>query len=602
MLTFEWKSLLKRAIAFVLTVSLVLSSTADLIPVFSRAFAEETVASQPEEAETPSAENADGEDQPAFMDVELSAMVQQALSVNVSAASEIQESAPQETPAAEELEQEEPAPVEAVEEAPASVEEADEPVAAANEEETPAPVEEEKEEAALVEVTEEPASAEYEKEVSAPGEEEQEEPAPVEEAEEPVSAENEEEKAEPAPVEATAEPASAESEEEALVPDEEEKEESAPAEEVEEAASAENEEEAPALVEEEKEESAPVEATEEPASTENEEETPAPAVEAEDPAPAEAEEEFVSAAAQEDAAPVMMRSMNVSMPMLSQNAPAAETDGEGKAISGQDTETDDLNSASTLSVADHAAPVQGGSLLAATPNSTENGTEESEEAAEPSQSETKEENKTTALQQLIKEKIGALTKLTGIVQIVLGKNTTYEGDVEIEKTEEQTAEEDFQLELVAEDALDENGEAIEEGGSGKTIVNGDLKISGINVLMRGVMMALGKKVTVSEAVLTYEGTNETDALEVDLAKDGSAQISTYGGEDDITVNLYDGARNAEIDTGDDADKLNITALECRPAKARIRWTPRSPATAALRSSPAKARIRSKSIPSSARTI
>ena len=145
MLTFEWKSLLKRAIAFVLTVSLVLSSTADLIPVFSRAFAEETVASQPEEAETPSAENADGEDQPAFMDVELSAMVQQALSMNVSAASEIQESAPQETPAAEELEQEEPAPVEAVEEAPASVEEADEPVAAANEEETPAPVEEKKE-------------------------------------------------------------------------------------------------------------------------------------------------------------------------------------------------------------------------------------------------------------------------------------------------------------------------------------------------------------------------------------------------------------------------------------------------------------------------
>ena len=666
MLTFEWKSLLKRAIAFVLTVSLVLSSTADLIPVFSRAFAEETVASQPEEAETPSAENADGEDQPAFMDVELSAMVQQALSVNVSAASEIQESAPQETPAAEELEQEEPAPVETVEEAPASVEEADEPVAAANEEEapapveeekeesapvevteepvsaeneeeTPAPVEEEKEEAALVEVTEEPASAEYEKEVSAPVEEEKEEPAPVEEAEaptfaeneeetpvpveeekeeaapvevteepasaengeevpapveeekeepapveeaeEPVSAENEEdtlapveeEKAEPAPVEATAEPASADSEEEALVPDEEEKEESAPAEEVEEAASAENEEEAPALVEEEKEESAPVEATEEPASAENEEETPAPdeeekeesapAVEAEDPAPAEAEEESASAAAQEDAAPVMMRSMNVSMPTLSQNAPAAETDGEGKAISGQDTETDDLNSASTLSVADHAAPVQGGSLLAATPNSTENGTEESEEAAEPSQSETKEENKTTALQQLIKEKIGALTKLTGIVQIVLGKNTTYEGDVEIKKTEEQTAEEDFQLELVAEDALDENGEAIEEGGSGKTIVNGDLKISGINVLMRGVLMALGKKVTVSEAVLTYEGTNETDALEVDLAKDGSALISTYGGEDNITVNLYDGARNAEIDTGDDADKLNITALD-----------------------------------------
>ena len=60
MLTFEWKSLLKRAIAFVLTVSLVLSSTADLIPVFSRVLAEEIAASQQEKTETPAAENADG--------------------------------------------------------------------------------------------------------------------------------------------------------------------------------------------------------------------------------------------------------------------------------------------------------------------------------------------------------------------------------------------------------------------------------------------------------------------------------------------------------------------------------------------------------------
>ena len=266
-------------------------------------------------------------------------------------------------------------------------------------------------------------------------------------------------------------------------------------------------------------------------------------------------------AAQQAAAPVMMRSMKLSVPMLGQNAAAEEPQDEKENEAENGTATDNQMNASTLTVADHAAPVLGAGLLSTGPNNAENGTEGNGEATEPAQTETKKAEKTSPLQQLIKEKIGALTKLTGIVQIVLAKNTTYEGDVEIEKSEDQTAEDDFQLELVAEDALDEKDQPIEAGGSGKTVVNGNLKISGINVLMRGVMMALGKKVTVSEAVLTYEGTNEADALEVDLAKDGSAEINTYGGEDAVTVNLYDGARNAEIDTGDDDDKLTVTAFD-----------------------------------------
>ncbi len=173
----------------------------------------------------------------------------------------------------------------------------------------------------------------------------------------------------------------------------------------------------------------------------------------------------------------------------------------------------------------------------------------------------KAEDKTIALQQLIKDKIGSLTTLSGIVQIILAKNVTFEGDVEIKKSDEQTVEDGFQLELVAEDALNEKGEVIPAGGSGKTIVSGNLKISGISVLMRGVLMALGKKITVSDARLTYEGIQKTDALEVELAGNGSAQINTYGGEDNVSVTLYDGALNAEINTGDDDDKASVTAYD-----------------------------------------
>ena len=496
MLTFEWKSLLKRAIAFVLTMSLVLSSTADLMPGLSRALAEEIVASQPEETEIPSAENGDGEDQPAPMDVELSAVIQQVLSVDVSASSESQESA---TPAAEE-QQEEPAPVEKEEEP--AVEEG------TQQQEEPAPVEEE-EEPAVEEETQQ-----------------QEEPAPVEEEEEPAVEEETQQQEAPAPI----------VEEEAPVVEEETQQQEEPA-------PVEGEEPAVEEATQQQEASAPVVGEEEPAA----EEEP-PQEETADEQTPDAEK------ANDEYAPALGRSMMLSVPAANQTAlNDTALDNESETLSDGEEAGASLNNASKVTVMDHTAPVAlGTGLLAAgqDDNASDDG------------SDTKEaEDKTTALQQLIRDKIGSMTKLTGIVQIVLSKNTTYEGDVKIEKSDEQTAEDDFQLELVAEDALDENGEAIEEGGTGKTIVNGDLKISGINVLMRGVLMALGKKVTVSEAVLTYEGTNETDALEVDLAKDGSAQISTYGGEDDITVNLYDGARNAGIDTGDDDDKLTVTAFD-----------------------------------------
>ena len=101
MLTFDRKSLLKRVIAFVLVMTLVLSSTADLIPGISLALAEETVASQAEETETNSVGDADREDQSASLDVELSAVIQQVLTVDVSASSDYQESAAEEPQRAE---------------------------------------------------------------------------------------------------------------------------------------------------------------------------------------------------------------------------------------------------------------------------------------------------------------------------------------------------------------------------------------------------------------------------------------------------------------------------------------------------------------------
>ena len=238
------------------------------------------------------------------------------------------------------------------------------------------------------------------------------------------------------------------------------------------------------------------------------------------------------------------------------NAEALQQDGEG-ADSGDEIETVEpvlevANVAATMAV-----PRANAALMAAplASNATaDDGTAEDTAAPET-------EDRTIALQQLVKDKIASLTTLTGIVQIVLAKNTTFEGDVEITKSESQTVADDFQLQLIAEDALDENGAVIEGGGSGKTVVSGNVKISGMSVLMRGVMIALGKKITVSDAVLTYEGTGEADVLEVELAKNGSAQIHTYAGEDDVSVALYDGARNAEVDTGLDDDKVSVTGYD-----------------------------------------
>ena len=513
MLTFDRKSFLKRAIAFVLTMSLVLSSTADLIPGISLALAEEITASQPAETVPPAAESAEGESQTASENVELSAAVQQALTAEAVSSPAVEDTAAVREPVAEEPQQEE-APV--VEE-PVVEEPQQEEIPAVQEPGVEEPQQEE------IPAVQEPVV-----------EEPQQEEAPV--VEEPVVEEPQQEE-----IPAVQEPVVEEPQQEEIPAVQE------PV--VEEP----QQEEAPAVqepvVEEPQQEEAPV--VEEPVVEEPQQEE-APVVE--EPA---AEEP------QQEEAPVLTQRLTLSTPTLKQEpSPEAGRSGEEEQRAADEENAENPNNVSTLTLTNHAAPVLGASLLAsgqggnAASSGEDSSNTETQETAKP-----EAEDRTSALQQLIKNKLSSLTKLTGIVQIVLAKNTTYEGDVAINKSEEQTVEDDFQLELVAEDALDEQDKAITAGGSGKTVVNGNLKISGINVLMRGVMMALGKKITVSEAVLTYKGTNKTDTLEVDLAKDGSARIDTYGGEDDVTVTLYDGARNAEIDTGDDADKLNITAFD-----------------------------------------
>ena len=173
--------------------------------------------------------------------------------------------------------------------------------------------------------------------------------------------------------------------------------------------------------------------------------------------------------------------------------------------------------------------------------------------------EEKPEDRKIALQLMIKDKLSKLSSFSGRQQIILAKNTTYEGDVEIEKGDDQEIADDFELQFVSEDALDEEGKVIEGGGSGKTTINGALNIKGMNVLLNGVSVALGKKITVSEASFTYEGVAGNDSLDVDLGKNAAATITTYGGDDAVTVNAYEGASGTTIKTGDDDDSVTVNS-------------------------------------------
>ena len=570
---------MKRITAMVLSLCMMLGSMSGYVPGWFAAFAEEGAA---ETTDTPAEATVEGGTESAGEETPAEPPVAPSEKQDEKPAEEnpVEQAKQEEKPVEEPKQEEKPAkenPVEELKQDERPVEE--NPVEEPKQEEKPAkenPVEEEKnvednKEEAPVEKKDpavaEETSGDVKEEVPAVTEET---PAEVKEEAPAVTEETPDEVKEEAPAVVEETPEEVKEEAPAAVeetPDEAKEEVPAVAEETPDEAK----EEAPAVAEEtpeEVKEEAPAVVEENP--DEVKEEDPAvveetPVVEEAVPVEEASVDEQAVEAAEDQAAIATAPSQTFALTMAMPASATAVGESEEAADAGEATEIAEpvleiSNAAMTM-----ALPAANAGLMAA-PQALQASEPAAYEAApgETGSDETATsptEDKTVALQQMIRDKLAALTNLSGIVQIVLAKNTTFEGDVEIEKSDEQTVSDDFQLQLVAEDALDEQGEAIEGGGSGKTIVSGDLKIKGISVLMRGVMMALGKKITVSDATLTYEGTGETDALEVELASNGSAQINTYAGEDDVSVTLYDGARSAGVNAGEDDDRVSVTAYD-----------------------------------------
>ncbi|MBR2526896.1 MAG: hypothetical protein IKE58_00245 [Blautia sp.] len=170
--------------------------------------------------------------------------------------------------------------------------------------------------------------------------------------------------------------------------------------------------------------------------------------------------------------------------------------------------------------------------------------------------------RTSLLQQMIKEKLSTLTSSTNELTITLAKNTSYDGDVTIEKTSEMTnLADNFTLKIIAADAAPaEDGADYAGEGDGKTVVGGNLNIKGMNVLLRGVAIALGKKITVEKAEMTYEGTAKDQTLDVQVNNGGTANITTYGGKDKVNVTMDGNAVAAKVDTGAGDDTVTVTSV------------------------------------------
>ena len=101
------------------------------------------------------------------------------------------------------------------------------------------------------------------------------------------------------------------------------------------------------------------------------------------------------------------------------------------------------------------------------------------------------------LQKMIAEKISSEGTQSRI-SIILSRNVNYDGDVEIAKEEGKEYGEGFGIDLMAEDAGEDFLQA-----DGSTAVVGNINIRGINVAIKGVTIAAGKKVSVADAVLDY---------------------------------------------------------------------------------------------------
>ena len=178
----------------------------------------------------------------------------------------------------------------------------------------------------------------------------------------------------------------------------------------------------------------------------------------------------------------------------------------------------------------------------------------------------------SVLQQRIDKVLSANGRLSGTVRIILERNTIFEGNSSGENKGKIVIDagardigDDFAVELVAEDA----GETGTEG-EGFTTINADLVIRGVKVVMKSIMMAAGKSITVRAedaeqnkdkgGHLVFNGTaNAPNELIVNVNKNSSAEIYAVDNDDVVEATTTSGAKSLYINAGDGLNRVNVNA-------------------------------------------
>ena len=160
----------------------------------------------------------------------------------------------------------------------------------------------------------------------------------------------------------------------------------------------------------------------------------------------------------------------------------------------------------------------------------------------------------SALQKAINEKIASMSTLNERITIKLNKDTIYEGDIKIEKDDEKTYGENFGIDLVSE--VEAGEDSLQADGS--SVVKGDITVKGINVLFRGVSLALGKKISVEDGTVEYLGSTAADTVELELKSGASATVKTGEGADTVKITTAGGAKSVNVATGNGDDKITAT--------------------------------------------
>ena len=144
----------------------------------------------------------------------------------------------------------------------------------------------------------------------------------------------------------------------------------------------------------------------------------------------------------------------------------------------------------------------------------------------------------------------------------------YRGDITIAASVLRRIADNFVLNIIAKNAsrqtdsasrpvLSDNKVQTASDGTGGVNISGNILIEGVNVLMSGLTLAGGNKITVGGAHLDYYGTTAADNLTVELDRDASAEIVTGEGGDTLTVLAQGGAGNLNADTGAGDDTVTL---------------------------------------------